>query len=359
MHIADIRTPAMLLDLDRIEANCRMMARRAHALGVRLRPHVKTHKVPEIGRLQTASHFGGITVSTIAEAHHFQAAGFTDITLGVPVAPARAAEAVEMGLNLLVDSMEAIDAIEQATSSADAAAVWLKVDCGYGRAGVEPGGTAAVAIAERLARHPTIAFAGLLTHGGHSYDCVGAESILAVAREERDSVLRCAERLRERGIEVEGISVGSTSTMMHVDHLDGVTEIRPGNYALFDGFQAAIGSCEEDCIAGSVLATVLSVHADRAIIDAGALAMSKDSGTGTQHFGPILDLEGRPIGDLQLVGLSQEHGKVRGDGLERLSVGDTVRVPPNHSCLAMACFDRVHAVRDGVVEVVWSPCRGW
>ena len=108
-----------------------------------------------------------------------------------------------------------------------------------------------------------------------------------------------------------------------------------------------------------MLATVLSVHTDRVILDAGALALSKDSGTGSQHFGPVLDLAGRPIGKLHLVGLSQEHGKVRGEGLECLSVGDKVRIPPNHSCLAMACFEQVHAFRDASVEAVWSPCRGW
>jgi len=359
MRIADIRTPAMLVDIERVERNCHWMSQRAHALKVKLRPHMKTHKIAEMGRMQTAGHFGGITVSTIAEAHHFRAAGVDDITLGVPIAPAKAREAVGMGLNLLVDSMKAIDAIESACDSGSTVDVWLKVDCGYGRAGVNPKDALAVAVADRLWRHERIRFAGLLTHGGHSYDCVGQQAILTVAQQERDAVVAFAAQLRAIGMEVPGVSVGSTPTMMHVDHLEGVTEIRPGNYAMFDGFQASIGSCGSDQIAGSVLATVLSVHADRAIVDAGALAMSKDAGHGDQGFGRILDLDGVPLEGLQLVGLSQEHGKVKGPELSRLSVGDRVRIPPNHSCLAMACFDEVHAVRGGVVEAVWRPCRGW
>ena len=359
MQIAELRTPAMLIDADRLEANCRWMSDRAHALKVRLRPHVKTHKVPEIARLQTQGHFGGITVSTIAEAKYFQAHGFEDITLGVPIAPQKAQEAISLGLNLLVDSMIAIDAIEACHVPKPGPEVWLKVDCGYGRAGVDPSTRTAVAVAERLATHSTLRFGGLLTHGGHSYDCVGSEAIAAVAREERDSVVDFAARLRGQGLAVPGVSVGSTPTMMHVDHLEGVTEIRPGNYALFDGFQESIGSCSSAQLASTVLATVLSVHPDRVIVDAGALALSKDVGTGSQGFGAVCGMDGQPLGDLRLVGLSQEHGKIKGRGIEGLEVGDRVRISPNHSCLAMACFDEVFGVRNGRVAVQWKPCRGW
>lgn len=349
----------MLIDADQLGANCQWMSDRAHALKVRLRPHVKTHKIPEIARLQTRNHFGGITVSTIAEARYFQKHGFQDITLGVPIAPQKAQEAVTLGVNLLVDSMAAIDAIDACEAAEGDPEVWLKVDCGYGRAGVDPSTQAAVAVAERLATHRAIRFGGLLTHGGHSYDCVGSDAIAAVAREERDSVVDFATRLRGQGLVVPGVSVGSTPTMMHVDHLDGVTEIRPGNYTLFDGFQESIGSCSAAQMASTVLATVLSVHSDRVIIDAGALALSKDAGNGSQGFGAVYGIDGEPLTDVHLVGLSQEHGKIKGGGIAVLSVGDRVRISPNHSCLAMACFDEVHAVRNGRVVGRWKPCRGW
>ena len=130
--------------------------------------------------------------------------------------------------------------------------------------------------------------------------------------------------------------------MMH-DHLEGVTEMRPGNYALFDGFQAAIGSCASEQVAVSVMGTVVAVHPDRAILDLGALAMSKDPGPvhvdSECGFGQVLGMSGTPLRDVRLVGLSQEHGKLKGDGVTALSVGQQVRVVPNHSCLTMACFD--------------------
>lgn len=359
MQIDELRTPAMLVDLKRLEQNCAHMARRAATLGVNLRPHVKTHKVGEIARLQAAGQFGGITVSTLAEARHFRDAGFTDITLAVPLEPRKAREALDLAVNLLVDSLQAIDAIEHAAFPNETPVVWLKVDCGYGRAGVDPHSAVALRIVERLAGHRSIRFAGLLTHGGHSYACVGRDAIARVARIERDTVVDFAERIRAQGWSVPGVSVGSTPTMMHVDHLEGVTEMRPGNYALFDAFQAQIGSCALDDVAASVLTTVISVHPDRAIVDAGALALSKDAGTGASGFGLVLDLHGRIQDALTVASLSQEHGKIVGDGIGRLSVGDRIRIVPNHSCLTMACFAAAYGVRDGVVEAEWFPCRGW
>lgn len=361
MEIIDLSTPALLIDWDQVEANCRMMSTRARSLGVRLRPHVKTHKCVEIARLQVAGHFGGITVSTMAEARTFAAHGFDDITLAVPLAPHRVEEAVGLGLNILIDSLAALEAIEAAVTQP--VCVFLKVDCGYGRAGVLPDDPEAWALAERLHRSQSINFRGILTHGGQSYDCVNADEILQVARQERDAVVGFSEHLRSMGIPCPEVSVGSTPTMMHVDHLEGVTEMRPGNYALFDGFQSAIGSCRPEHVAVSVMGSVIAAHPDRAILDLGALAMSKDPGPvhvdAACGFGRVLSLDGVPLDDVALVGLSQEHGKLRGSGIGALSVGQRVRVVPNHSCLTMACFERAHTTSGSAVTGSITPCRGW
>lgn len=362
MEIVDLSTPALLINWDQVEANCRMMSARARLLGVRLRPHVKTHKCVEIARLQVREHFGGITVSTLAEARAFVAHGFEDITLAVPIAPHRVMEALSLGVNLLVDSDAAIAAIE-AVRPEVRPKVFLKVDCGYGRAGVLPETPEAMRLAERLHRSRVTEFAGLLTHGGQSYDCGDASGILRVAQRERDAVVGFAERLRDAGIPCPEVSVGSTPTMMHVDHLEGVTEMRPGNYALFDGFQAAIGTCRADQIAVSVMGTVIAAHPDRAILDLGALALSKDPGPvhvdADCGFGRVVDLDGTPLDAVHLVGLSQEHGKLRGAGVKGLRVGQHVRVVPNHSCLTMACFERAHITAGPVVTGTIRPCRGW
>lgn len=166
-----------------------------------------------------------------------------------------------------------------------------------------------------------------------------------------------AGRLRDVGIEVRGISVGSTPGMTAVDHLRGVTEARPGNYAYFDATQVALGACEiRDC-ALTVWASVVSSTRDHAVVDAGALALSKDAGPagGPPSMGRLFaDYETGRLRDERLVSLSQEHGVVGGP----LAVGSRVRILPNHSCLTNACFDRVYALRGETVVDVWRVHRG-
>ena len=369
MNIAELSTPAALIERSRLERNTRGMAQRAHALGVRLRPHVKTHKCVEIGRLQVADHFGGITVSTLAEAKYFAGSGFTDITLAVPIALGRIAHLLDFSrqidaFHVLVDSFRAVEALSaSARNRKQKVSVFLKVDCGYGRAGVLPGTKTAKAIAHALHEDSSMEFKGLLTHGGHSYDCRNPAEIRVVAEQERSVVVDFAAELRAAGVVFPEVSVGSTPTMCVADDLTGVTEIRPGNYAIFDGFQAAIGSCSLDDVAVSVLSTVIGVHENRLILDCGALALSKDPGPvhvdPNCGFGRLFTQDFEPIEGLSLIGLSQEHGKVVGPAVQQFQVGDRIRVVPNHSCLTLACFDAAHVVEGDQVTDTWLPCRGW
>ena len=373
MRIAELPTPAAIVDLGVVERNCVRMAERARDLGVRLRPHVKTHKCIEAARLSVEGHFGGICVATLAEARFFADAGFDDITYAVPISIARLPEAVtlagEVRLGLLVDHLDAVNALEteagRAGSSLD---VWLKIDCGYHRAGVLPGTPESHALVVALVNAAHLRFAGLLTHGGHSYGCHDVEGIRAVARQERDAVVGFADELRREGIDVPGVSVGSTPTMSVADDLTGVTEVRPGNYVLYDAFQAAIGSCRLEDAALSVLVSVIGVHGGesaRVVTDGGVLALSQDAGA--RHvdpeagYGIVADVDGHPIHGLRLSSLSQEHGLVHGEAgaFEALRVGDRLRIIANHSCLAAALHDRFEVVRDGQVVDVWRPVRGW
>jgi len=383
-------TPCALVDLERVERNCRAMAATARRLGVRLRPHVKTHKCIEAGRLQRAD-APGIAVSTLAEARHFAAAGFRDITYAVPIAPERLPEAVEIGrgidrLSVLVDGAVAVAAAERAAVAAGVrVSVFLKVDCGYGRAGVDPESPAAFALARRLAASPQLDFRGLLTHGGHSYGSRSVAESRQAAAQEAAAPVAFAEALRREGVEVPEVSVGSTPTCTALageveDGADtvggpgapweGVTEIRPGNYIFFDVHQAAVGSCRLSDVAFSVLVTVISHHSERnrLLVNAGSLALSADPGP--RHidphcgFGVVADLTGEPIAGLRLSSLSQEHGwveAVSGDGaaLAAFPVGIRLRILPNHSCLAAALHDRYHVLRQGRLVAEWRPVRGW
>ena len=348
-----------------LRRNAEGMQRRARDLGVRLRPHVKTHKCVEAARIQTAGGFEGITVSTLAEARAFAAGGFRDITYAFPFPIDAWDEAVAIAnrvdrLVLLVDQLETIRVLdERARRDGVRVPVLLEFDCGDRRSGVDPTGDEGLALARRLAESDGLEFEGILTHAGHSYAAHDAAEALAVAREERGAATAFAARLRGEGIETQTVSVGSTPTAVHADHLDGVTEIRPGNYLLFDAFQAAIGSCRPEDVALTVRASVVGRYParDEAIVNAGALALSKDAGA--THVDPECGF-GRIAGtDLRVASISQEHGIVRGPGAGSLEVGAPVSILPNHACLAAAQYETFHVIEDGELVAEWRPARGW
>lgn len=374
MKFSELKTPCALVDLDRFEGNCARMADRAHALGVRLRPHVKTHKCVEAARIQTRDHFGGITVSTLAEARGFADGAFRDITYAVPVPLDRLDECATLArrldrFHLVLDHETTLAALEEfAAAHGIRFSVFLKVDCGLHRAGVDPARDESIELARHIHASDHVGLTGILTHAGHSYASRSADQSRTVARQERDVMVQFGERLRAAGVPVSEVSVGSTPTATAADDLTGVTEIRPGNYAFFDAFQVAIGSCPIDDVAFTVLATVIGRHDGRRelVINAGALALSTDRGP--VHVDPgcgfgivAAGSQQRPVDGLVVVSLSQEHGVLRSERpLDRSwQPGTRLRIVPNHSCLAAACFDRYHVVRGDEVVDEWRPVRGW
>jgi len=366
--VAELPTPALLLDLDVLEANLARMQARCDELGVALRPHAKTHKSADVARRQRAHGARGLTVATLAEARYFADAGFDDLTWAFPVVLSRLAEARELAervtLRLLVDTPEAVAALEAAGHPFH---VFLEVDCGQHRSGVDPHGQRMAELARRLADSRALVFDGLLTHSGHSYGAANAAEAAAVGEAERRLMAELAERLRGEGVPVPAVSVGSTPAMSHVADLSGVDEARPGNYVFYDGTQVAIGSCSPSDVAVTVLAGVVSSQpgADHSVIDAGALALSKDPGPthlpggSPWAMGAVFEdlaaaRAGRPSLRHRVTGVSQEHGVVSG----RLPVGTLLRVLPNHSCLAVPNFDAYWVMRGEEVVDRWPIHRG-
>lgn len=360
VRIEDLPTPALLLDLDRLEANLQRMAERARSLGVALRPHIKTHKCVEIAERQQALGATGITVSTLYEAAVFASHGFSDQTWAFPLNPSRMDELAELcdrvRLGVVVDSLEAVEWLIDGSIRAP---VWIKVDCGYHRAGVDPEGRLAEVIASGLQAAPELEFAGLLSHSGQAYDAGSPAEIGIVAEHERAVMCTLAERLRDAGIGVPGVSVGSTPSMSQVVHLSGVTEIRPGNYAFYDRDQAWLGSCSYRDPALTVLTTVVSSQpgAAHCVVDAGALALSKDPGpeAAPPSMAEIYEdyARGRLAVGSRVVALSQEHGIVNAP----YPLGMRLRVLPNHSCLTAYHFNSYWVTSgDDVVQrwTIWS-----
>ena len=361
MTLDDVPTPALVLDLGILRRNLAMMRRAiARHPGVVLRPHLKTAKCREVAALAAPGH-GPITVSTLAEARHFAAAGWRDQIYAVGVTPQKldavaALNAAGADVKIITDDIESAVAIAAHPGNIRAL---VEVDVGEGRGGVPPDEARAIATAlgGRLA--------GVFTHAGHSYAGRSIAEMAAIAELERAGVVRAAQALREAGFALEIVSLGSSPTALHAKRLDGVTEIRAGVYMFGDLFQAQLGTHPQGDIAVTVLASVIGRKPARGalLLDAGALAMSKDRSTGAAPrdygFGLVLDMDGgNTLGEPILTRVHQEHGEATPAPM--LPIGAKLRVAPNHTCLTAAAFGRYHVV-DGGREViaVWERVNGW
>ncbi|MFB0516593.1 MAG: alanine racemase [Candidatus Neomarinimicrobiota bacterium] len=370
MHVCDLPTPALLLDLETLQHNLDTMAARARSLGVALRPHIKTHKCVEIARMQRDRGAQGLTVATLVEAGIFAAAGFNDITYAFPLEPGKVDRALNLAervtLRLTLDDLSTAEALETAAASrGQEVHVWIKVDCGYHRAGVDPTGDYAVQLARFLSGAAHLRFDGLLTHAGHAYHAASQEQLETIASQERDVLVRLADRLRADGTAVSMVSIGSTPTVSVVSNLESVQEIRPGSYVFYDRTLLVLGSCRlQDC-ALTVLASVVSnqPNSNWLVMDAGALALSLDPGPShleekASKGAVVSETTPLAIRSSLLVGaLSQEHGIIQGsspEDLADLSVGSRVRILPNHSCLTAALFDRYAVVKGQEVLDHWE-----
>ncbi|KRB84674.1 alanine racemase [Noviherbaspirillum sp. Root189] len=374
--LSELATPAVLLDKRRLQANCERMTARAREANVQLRPHLKTAKCAEVAALATAGQPGGVTVSTLAELQYFFDAGYSDLTYAVGIVPGKMGaieKLMEQGarIRVVLDSVEAVEALAERPVHQNVAVsvpVLIEIDCGGHRAGVSPQSEQLLAIAERIVAAPGLVLDGVLTHAGHAYHANDMASRTAIAIAERDAAVLAAQRLRAAGHDCPTVSIGSTPTALTDIPLDGVTEIRPGVYVFFDLAQAALGVCDIDDIAVSVLATVIGHHreAGHLLIDAGALALSKDVSASEFHehvgYGLVCDLDGLPLPGMYVADAHQEHGFVKNvNGMpdfERFPVGTRLRVLPNHACMTVAPYDAYHVI-DGQSLQKWSKATGW
>jgi D-serine deaminase-like pyridoxal phosphate-dependent protein len=372
-----IETPALVLDMTKVDRNIDRLRQRLAGFSLAFRPHVKTAKAVAVARRLFPEGQGPITVSTLAEAEHFANAGFTDITYAVGLAPdkiarTRALTARGVGLAVLIDS------VEQAQALADAAqdggpmpAVLIEIDCDGHRGGLLPEDPAIIEVAEVL-RRSGCELRGVLTHAGESYSARGGVGLPEAAEGERAAAVAAAELLRRNGHAAPVVSVGSTPTAHFARNLDGVTEVRAGVFMFFDLVMHGIGVCAIDDIALSVLATVIGHRPEKnwILIDAGWMALSRDRGTQRhpidQGYGLVCDIDGDPWPDLIVGDASQEHGIIEvrpGSAAELpdLPLGARVRILPNHACATGAQHDAYNIVKSGsrMIAATCPRMRGW
>ncbi|MFO0761588.1 MAG: DSD1 family PLP-dependent enzyme [Byssovorax sp.] len=377
MTLRTLETPCLVLERGRLDRNIARMRAHTDRLGVALRPHVKTAKCHEVTRLALGGRPGGITVSTLKEAEQSLAQGITDILYAVGITPNKIEHVAALrragaDLTVLVDNLDAARML--AGRAADLGVeipALIEIDSDGHRAGVHPDSALILDLGRALHEGPGTRLRGVMTHAGGSYDCRTTDEIRAMARRERDAVVRSAARLRAEGLPCPVVSVGSTPTATFSEDLAGVTEVRAGVYMFFDLVMAGLGVCEQRDIAVSVLATVLGHQPDKGwiITDAGWMALSRDRGTAGQRvdqgYGVVCDIAGQPIDDMVVVSTNQEHGILgRREGnavdLSRFPVGATLRILPNHACATAAQHDRYHIVDGGErIEAIWPRFNGW
>lgn len=349
----DLDTPSLLFDLDTIERNVADMAKVAAEAGVRLRPHTKTHKSPEIAEIQRAAGANGITVAKLGEAEVMVDAGFDDVLVAYPIwgqaKLARLRALLERAsIRVSLDSVEVAEGIGRVGRDLGRdVPVLVEVDTGLHRLGRLPGAPT-VELAVEIARVPGIEVLGLLTHAGHAYWSPGGAELRAIARAEGRDVVATAEACERAGLPIREVSVGSTPTARTVASVDGVTEIRPGTYVFNDVQQLRLGAAtEEDCAARVLVTVVARPSSERFVIDAGTKAFTADGTDGPPFPGRGLVLD-RPGLVLEL--MTEEHGIGRVTDGTDLRIGDRLEVVPLHVCSTVNMFDTAVGVRGGRVE---------
>lgn len=351
----EIDTPEIMVDADILERNIARMAEAVAAKGLALRPHAKTHKIPEIAALQAAAGAAGLTVATIGEAEVFAEHGVTDLFIAYPlwVGPRQAERLRRLAAVARVavgtDSVGAARAMGAALGdAAGTIEVLVEVDSGHHRSGVAPSDAVDVA---RGAADAGLRVAGVFTFPGHSYaPGMPAE---AAAQEQR-ALAEAAGLLAAAGFEVTRVSGGSTPSAL-LTEAGATTEVRPGVYVFGDAQQLELGRCAPEDIALTVAATVVSRHEGdavvprRIVLDAGSKVLGGDRPAWTTGFGRLADFP-----EARITALSEHHATVVFPERAPLpGLGERLRVIPNHVCVAVNLVDEVAVVKQGDVVDRW------
>ncbi len=357
VHKYELDTPVAIVDLDIMEKNITDMADFAKSVGVKLRPHIKTHKVPEIAAKQLEAGANGITCAKLSEAElMLNSVNVDDIFVAnMIVGEDKISKLIRLSekcnISVAVDSVEVAQPIsDSAEKRGIKIPILIKVDVGLHRTGVLYG-KPTVDLAEKLVKMNGVELVGIYTHEGHVYGAETFEDVKRIGLESGQMMVQTAEMLKQAGVGVDVISVGATPSAEVACTVSGITETRPGTYVFDDYYQMKLGVAKESDCALTILATVISVPADdRAVIDAGTKSFTSDK---CQAFGVYGWIKGMP--DVQLIRAYEEHGVLKIDPSKRkLKVGDKLEIIPNHVCPAVNLFDELIVTKNNNVETMWK-----
>jgi D-serine deaminase-like pyridoxal phosphate-dependent protein len=353
---AVVETPALIVSEEILHNNIARMASFAKSVGVDVRPHIKTHKTPQITRLQIAAGAIGITCAKVGEAEVMvHQAGVQDVLIAYPTVGVSKFERLvalmdKARIIQAVDSLAAAKMLSETMTRFDVHMdVMIEVNTGQNRSGVLHG-REAIALAREIARLPNLELVGIMTHEGHA-NSAAPEDIERIATQAGKDMVATANAIREEGIELATVSVGSTPASFITPRVEGVTEMRPGTYVFNDNSALRYGQIGVDDMAARFAATVVSrPAADRAILDTGSKSLAMDPSRGHEGHGYIVD---HP--DAIITKLSEEHAIVElPAGETGFQIGDRVEVIPNHVCPTVNLMDEMLIVRAGHVVDQWT-----
>ncbi len=355
MHVSEIDTPALVVDLDIMERNLARVAEYAKEHGLRLRPHTKTHKSTRIGRRQLESGAAGLTVAKVSEAEVMLGAQPADMLVAFPVVGRQKLDrlmevARKTRVTVALDSLQAAQPISDAARAAQVeVGVLVEIDAGLGRVGVAP--CEALALAQAVRGLPGLSFEGITFYPGHIK--LMDETGQAAMQEVGQLLAGLLSEFRRAGVPVKIVSGGSTPTLFHSHTLPELTEIRPGTYVFNDLNTVRSGGCEMQDCAASIFATVVSTaRPGQIIVDGGSKTFSSDRPVNGPDvtFGQLAEAPGARFHKM-----NEEHGFVDVSRAERqFAVGDRVHIVPNHICVAVNLHERVYGIRGDQVEEVWQ-----
>lgn len=352
MHKTELDTPALLIDLDKFEANIQTMAAYFTTVNAMLRPHVKTHKTPIIAHKQIAAGAIGVTCAKLGEAEAVIHAGIRDVLIANQiVSTQKIARLINLAkhseIMVAVDSAQNVQAISEAASAKGAnVRMLVEVNIGMDRCGVEPG-KPTLALADLIRQSPNVSFEGLMGYEGHTVTRTDRAERNAAARAAMQLLVDAKYYLEKHDVAVSIMSGGGTGTFDITGSIPEITEVQAGSYVFMDStYRNVEGVGERFECSLSVLATVVSRPAlNRVIVDTGLKVLAKEFGI-PQPIG----IEG-----VEMTGLSEEHGKMQvSDENVSLHPGDKLEIQPSHCCTTVNLHDRYYGIRNDIVESVWE-----
>lgn len=352
-YLEQLETPVPVVDLDRLALNLDRMAAYVTLHGLRLRPHVKTHKSPRIAAEQLRLGAAGLTCATLREAEVMSEV-CNDILIAYPPVGAARLERLarlpsEVQITVAADNPDSLSALSVAARLGHREVnVLVEIDLGMHRVGVGSP-EKAVALAKAINGMSSLRFAGLMVYPGHIRQPIDGqtESLALLAKD----IERYCDALADVGLTPRVVSGGSTPAAWRMHEVEGITEVRPGTYVYNDRTTAELGACHWDDCAYTVLATVVSTAVKgQAVVDAGTKSLGREPiGADSNGYGALLE---RP--EVKVMRMSEEHGILDLSQTSwRPRIGDLVRIVPNHVCISVHLFDEIIGVRGHAVETRW------